>query len=241
MTINPAGKQPVSIWWDEYGHFEHAAAVLSSADVISRTTFASKPILNQLLAAANDDSIDEARFVMLTSDGLERPDVGYIVSAEARWPVCRCVKVSFDPNSTGRNSVHLSSGHLNLSALDRFPLAVSVKQSKRQCWLSEVWSTCDHSSRVPSLVPQKEYEFFETEKLGCNAVDSTLSQRLAIMLLWQHWERTRTTDEAKMADLHAMGLPSATTRGAMWTIIDRMGLHKTSLRRCLAPLTEAYN
>lgn len=227
MTINPAGKQPVSLWWDEYGCFEHAAGVLSSANPVSRTTFASETILNQLVAAANSDSIDEARFVMLTSDGLKRPDVGYIVSAEARWPVCRCVKVSFDPNSAGRNSVNLSSGFLNLSVIDRLSLAVGVKQTKRQRWLADVWNTVAPDRHVADMSADNRHEFSETENLGVDAVDSSLSLRLAIMLLWQHWNRTGASDESKIADLRDLGLGGKTERGAMWTTIHRMGLHKT--------------
>jgi hypothetical protein len=222
------GKQPVSIWWDERGRFEHAAAVPFPANVVSRATFADQPGINQSLVAAHGNSIDEARLVLLTTGGRKRPDFGYIVPALTTSQFCPCIKVSLVENNDGLTSVHLHSGLLNLSAIDRLSLAVGVKQTKRQRWLADVWNTVAPVRHVADMSSGKGYEFCETVNLGADAVDSSLLRRLAIMLLWQYWERTGATDEVKSADLRAMGLHGETPRGALWTTIRRMELQKTS-------------
>lgn len=222
------GKQPVSIWWDERGRFERAAAVPFPENVDSRATFADQPGITQSRVAADGDSIDEARLVLLTTGGRKRPDFGYIVPALATPQFCPCIKVSLDQNSDGLTSVHLSSGLLNLSAIDRLSLAVGVKQTNRQRWLADVWNTFAPARHVADMSADTGHEFSETENLGVDAVDSSLSRRLAIMLLWQHWKRTGASDDSKIADLCDLGLGGKTERGAMWTTIRRMGLHKTS-------------
>lgn len=228
MITYLAGKQPVSLWWDERGRFERAAAISLPEDVDSRATFADQHGNNQSRVAADGDAIDEARLVLLTSDGPKRPDFGYIVPADATPRFCRCIKVSLDQNSDGLASVHLHSGFLNLSAIDRLSLAVGVKQTKRQRWLADVWNTVAPARHVADMSAENRHEFSEAENLGVDAVDSSLSRRLAIMLLWHHWKRTGASDESKIADLRDLGLGGKTERGAMWTTIRRMGLHKTS-------------
>lgn len=223
MTFEFNDKQTVDLWFDDCGNFLRARPrPWTSAQRSSPLGHADGGKRGPSAVSASSNSSPIIPLVMVTTAGAGRPQSGYLLPATpSKSSACPCLKVTLPQGGTGR--VKITLGLVTDGILEQGMIAVATKQTKQQDWLQEIWQAAhalqDEQSGAKQLGPVTTLS-----ALDCSALEGLDKQRLVIMLLWQHWIDSKATDEAKIADLKELGLPGASDRGAMWTIVNRMEL-----------------
>ena len=176
-----------------------------------------------------DEQIDQVQ--LWTTDESDRmPTIAYLTpldcSISSQVP---CLRIGIEEkkvtNEKGhpisKKVVELAVGYCPRELLERCEVKVTAKQTKKQCWLTDIWSEVDFRLRKKAPQPQDEGTFAVIEHLNNGEIENSNIARLLMMMSYEFWVRKGVSEEASNAFIASFGIIPDMSRAAFGTKLRR--------------------